>query len=71
MFTLECFDGTKHNAQFLQEISYSRDGYDAETVVRWCSCCGAIVVDVEMDGRLMDQVVPMKFPKSAKFRENK
>lgn len=29
------------------------DADDCEEVVRWCSICGAIVVDVEVGGRLM------------------
>jgi hypothetical protein len=27
------------------------DAPDAEYVVRWCAECGAIVVDIDMDGR--------------------
>jgi hypothetical protein len=71
MFKLACFDGHKHSAEFLQEIISTKDGYDTETIVRWCSCCGAIVVDTEVDNRLMGQVVPMKFPTVVKLRENK
>ena len=33
-------------------------------VVRWCSQCGAVVIDVEVDNRLMGAVVEMKFPAS-------
>lgn len=35
---------------------------DTESVVRWCSKCGAVVIDREVDGRRMGCVVNMKFP---------
>jgi hypothetical protein len=28
------------------------EGYDTDRSVRWCSTCGCIVVDVEVDGRV-------------------
>ncbi|KKN82744.1 hypothetical protein LCGC14_0305680 [marine sediment metagenome] len=35
----------------LQEIVTYGELYDVYTVVRWCSVCGAIIVDKERDGR--------------------
>jgi len=35
---------------------------DTESVVRYCPECGAIVIDREVDGRIMGSVVKMKFP---------
>jgi hypothetical protein len=40
-------DGQTHN---LQEI-YRRNGAASDAVVRWCSDCGAVVVDEDYDGR--------------------
>jgi hypothetical protein len=51
----------RHN---LQEI-YS-EGQDTRYVVRWCTDCGAIVVDVDVDGRVMPgRYSRMKFPRIA------
>lgn len=35
----------------LVEIASTTVGIDEEKVVRWCKCCGAIVVDLDRDGR--------------------
>ena len=40
------------------------DGIDS--VVRWCPECGAIVVDQEVDGRIMGKYMDMSFPKALK-----
>lgn len=35
----------------------------SECVVRWCNVCGAVVVDIDHDGRTSPgRVVSMKFP---------
>ena len=40
------------------------DGFDVHSVVRWCSICGAVVVDSECDNRTCPgRVVPMRLPK--------
>jgi hypothetical protein len=36
----------------LVEIFRSSYSYDEEGVVRWCRLCGAVVVDLEYDGRI-------------------
>lgn len=36
----------------LTDILRVNEGFDIERVVRWCSSCGAIVVDGEHDGRI-------------------
>jgi hypothetical protein len=41
---------------------------DTESVVRWCPECGAVVIDREVDDRLMGSVVDMKFPEITKNR---
>jgi len=48
----------------LIDILRRSDSYgDHEDVVRWCDVCGAIVVDVDYDGRTnAGQVMKMRFP---------
>lgn len=41
-------------------------GYDVDAVVRWCKYCGAVVVDKEVDNRVMGRYVDMKFPNITK-----
>lgn len=36
----------------LVEIAYCGSTYDGHKVVRWCRQCGAIVVDMDTDGRI-------------------
>lgn len=49
----------------LKEIFRSGPLDDIQSVVRWCSDCGAIVVDGELDGRVRPgAVLTMKFPTS-------
>jgi hypothetical protein len=52
-------DGTNHNL-----VRIIRFGNEMEeTVVRWCKDCGAIVVDVDYDGRTNPgRVMKMRFP---------
>lgn len=53
-------DGKKHNLVELYRHGYAED---TVTVVRWCTECGAVVVDVDYDGRTSPGgVVPMRFP---------
>jgi hypothetical protein len=45
-------------------VILSSNHWDCDEVVRWCKKCGAVVVDVEVDGRVQPgRVMPMKFPK--------
>jgi predicted RNA-binding protein len=54
-----CIDGKKHS---LIKI-YSSGNEMEEDVVRWCYECGAIVVDVDSDGRTFPgRVMEMKRP---------
>lgn len=62
---LKCFEGGKHMGK-LEEIH--RDGRNSPLgeyeVVRWCPNCGAVVIDVEVDGRVYPgRVSGMRFPK--------
>lgn len=52
-------DGTNHDL-----IEIFRSGYDNEEnyVVRWCTYCGSVCVDLDYDDRFMAIVEPMKFP---------
>lgn len=54
----------EHLHKMQEIISFPcNDAPDAETVVRWCPTCGAIVVDVDFDGRTSPgRVMKMKFP---------
>ena len=43
----------------------------SEQVVRWCSHCGAVVIDEDYDGRTNPgSVRPMEFPTLAKKNED-
>lgn len=37
----------------LVEIWRESSGYGGSAVVRWCRICGCVVVDLDVDGRLM------------------
>lgn len=51
----------KHN---LIEICSMSEDHISDCVVRWCKVCGAVVVDIDCDGRISPgRCVPMKFPK--------
>jgi len=55
-----CKNGN-HNLTVIH--SYYNDPL-SENVIRWCKNCGAIVVDVDYDGRTNPgYVMKMKFPK--------
>ncbi len=49
----------------LIEIQASRHSWDESyKVVKWCKICGAVVIDLEYDGRINPgQIMKMKYPK--------
>lgn len=50
----------------LVEVYRADNGFEDE-VVRWCSNCGAIVVDVDYEGRVYaGQIMRMRLPELAK-----
>lgn len=52
----------------LQDISRrgTGEGPGITEVVRWCCNCGAVVVDIDVDGRTdPGRALPMQFPKLA------
>lgn len=50
----------------LVEVYRADNGFEDE-VVRWCSNCGAIVVDLDYDGRVYaGRIMKMRLPKLAK-----
>lgn len=55
-----CLKG-EHTLESIMELSHW-DG--SAQVLRWCSVCGAVVVDQQIDKRIYPgRYVPMKFPK--------
>lgn len=72
MFTLKCFDKELHNGYYLEEIYHSgENGYGEAVSIKWCPECGAVVGDIEVDGRLMDRNFKMRYPKTVKLRKFK
>jgi hypothetical protein len=58
-----CLDGKKHSLIEVFRESSPYGDMDADSVVRWCYECGAIVVDSEVDGRtLPGDVFAMRRP---------
>ena len=58
-----CNDG-KHNLINIFTSSISRDEFK---VVRWCKDCGAIVIDVDVDGRTFaGNIMKMRLPKNTR-----
>ena len=56
---------TEGRHQLLEVYRYD-NGFEDE-VVRWCSNCGAIVVDAEVDNRVYaGHIMKMRLPKLAK-----
>ena len=50
----------------LVEVYRADNGFEDE-VVRWCPSCGAIVIDVDYDGRVYaGRIMKMRLPKLAK-----
>lgn len=56
----------KHNNNYdLVTVYESVQNEFESVVVRWCPLCGAVVVDMDFDGRTKPgDVMPMRFPKS-------
>ena len=58
---MNCTNG-KHSLIDIHSHGYEDEGI---TVVRWCTECGAVVVDIDQDGRTFaGNVMKMRFPKS-------
>lgn len=54
----QCLTGTHR----LEEITRASHGWDrSETVCRWCSVCGAVVVDLDYDNRTKPGMVRQPF----------
>jgi hypothetical protein len=54
-------DGKNHD--LIDIVEYDINSMSSK-VLRWCSTCGAIVIDVDYDGRTNPgQVMKMRFPK--------
>ncbi|QDL55903.1 hypothetical protein [Rhodoferax aquaticus] len=54
---------------FLRVISSrsSSEAPDAQEVVRWCAACGAVVIDLDIDGRTAPGAIfKMAFPQATK-----
>ena len=51
--------GGKHSLEVISKASIDSH---SDCVIRWCSYCGAIVEDQEIDGRLVGQYEKMRFP---------
>lgn len=49
MFTIEDCKQGNHD---LKIIYTKYNGQDEYEMVRWCSICGSIVVDIDIDGRI-------------------
>ncbi len=54
-----------HSEEYLQEIMRVTEPtpLDECSVVRWCSNCGAIVVDREVDNRIIGHFKELTFPR--------
>ena len=53
----------------LIEVYRTYHTYDEERVVRWCRVCGSVVIDVDVDGRIMaGGIMKMKAPESYKWK---
>lgn len=61
---MACFNGQHDLIEIMQRPNH--DAPDAVTVVRWCQQCGAIVVDVDVDGRTAPgSAMKMRLPAQA------
>jgi valyl-tRNA synthetase len=62
-------DNKNHNLVEIYRDSIMGD--DVYNVVNWCEDCGAVVVDVEVDGRINPgKCMKMIFPKEIKRIQN-
>lgn len=60
--TMNCFTGNKHTGELIELYRVSISDLEEE-VVRWCAVCGAVVIDLESDGRVYPgRVAKMRFP---------
>ena len=56
----------KHNLK----VIYSSGMYGEYEVVRWCKDCGAVVVDMDFDGRTAPgRIRKMEFPKETSLNQ--
>jgi len=63
------FKCERHNLIKIYEAGHSMSG--SSSVVRWCTDCGAVVVDVDYDGRTNPgQTMKMKYPEISKYVKN-
>lgn len=61
----KCIEGNKHVRDYMKEmVRYGNSAHPEgeEEVVYWCSECGAIVVEIEYDGRSHHPSIPLKYP---------
>ena len=55
----------KCGPDMLIEIYRDPNSYNGDAVVRWCPLCGAIVIDVDFDGRTAPgRIMTMRFPRN-------
>lgn len=55
-------DSCKKGKHSLQVIYRSSQLFEEEKVIRWCSVCGAIVIDNEIDGKRICSSMKLKCP---------
>ena len=61
---IDCIKSGNHDLEFI----YGTETWEKDTYVRWCKNCGAIVVDVEYDGRLRPgEIMKMKYPEITRW----
>ena len=67
---MRCFnDNSGHVGPLKRLATFS--GIDTERAVMWCPRCGAVVIDVLVNGRRMGQMVSMRFPEITKEARRK
>jgi len=61
----------KNSEHTLETITALAHWDGSSQVVRWCSVCGSIVIDTQVDKRVFPgQIMPMKFPEIFKKEFN-
>lgn len=61
--SIECFAGNMHVGRLTEVYRVSLNDQEDE-VVKWCPVCGAVVVDLEVDGRAYPgRIGKMRFAK--------
>lgn len=59
LFFMSQCNGKAHDLK----VVYSNNLYMYAEIVRWCETCGAIVIDIDCDGRVSPgAIMKMKFP---------